>query len=440
MTDFSKLHPKIATKLEALGLSKPTKVQEKTIDLLLQKDIDTFVQAQTGSGKTLAFLLPILHKMLEGQHVRALILSPTRELAEQIYTVWKELLPKDLNKPIRSALLVGGASYAGQQKQLKRKVDVIVATPGRLKDHINRGNIEINDITHLVLDEADRMLDLGFQKDVIFFHELSKGSKETGFRNTNLFSATISQKVKKLALAITYQAKEITVDEIGDRHQDIEEVCIFADDYTHKLQLVKHILNDKSLYQAIVFTATKDAVKKLNYDLSKMGFEIAAIHGDMNQKERKSAIKQVDKNIAIALIGTDIAARGLDIKNVSHVINFDLPYAKEDYIHRIGRTGRAGKKGVAISLVGVGDKGKLRIIEKFLGKSIERVVIDGLEGKAGKRREFFQQKKEREKLKGSKKKQIFQEKKEREKLKGSKKKQKKVKQNNRVRKHSHKKK
>ncbi len=361
--------------LEDSGITCPTEIQMEAIPAI-QKGKDCVGVAQTGSGKSLAFLLPLLEKSLQG-NFRALILSPTRELADQLHQVIRYFLTKMGKSKIRSTLVVGGNSMHIQTSSLAKKPHFIVATPGRLVDHMENHGLSLANVSHLVLDEADRLMDMGFEEDITIIHQSASVRKQT-----IMFTATFHPKLRKLAKNLLDNPVNIRLSTYEDSHQDITESLIICDDFSHKIEVLKHLLNSKELSQGIVFTATRTSVEKLADILDTAGYAVSHIHGKMGQGARFKAVEKIIKRQALALIATDVAARGLDIPNISHVINFDLPLMPDDYIHRIGRTGRAGVKGFAVSMAGRGDQMKLKAIERQTGRSIQRVQIEGLESKA----------------------------------------------------------
>lgn len=379
--------PPLLSALDAQNINQPTEIQYSAIPPILDGR-DLVGLAQTGSGKSLAFILPLLQQALEG-NMRSLILAPTRELADQLNQVIRQLAVHLSERNIKTALVVGGNSMHVQEKSLAKKPQFIIATPGRLMDHMESGAFNASSITHLVLDEADRLLDMGFAEDIERISSSASARKQT-----LMFSATFNEAIRKLAGNLLNRPVNITLTDYALAHGDITEQLIICDDYAHKKEILIHLLNQKELKQAIIFTATRQAVTELEYFLNEAGYDITAIHGKMGQSARFKAVERLTDNQALALIATDVAARGLDIRQVSHVINFDIPLTPDDYIHRIGRTGRAGDKGYAISLAGRGDTHKLEAIEQLIRRKIKRVQIDGLESKSAK--QLLQQKKKRE--------------------------------------------
>ncbi len=360
-----KLSQDTLTRLDRIGFEHPTPIQEKTIPLLL-KGKDVIGQARTGTGKTAAFGLPIIETYDPSlPHVQALILAPTRELAIQIE---EELLNLAGERDFTTVCLYGGASIEPQQKALKKGVHVVVGTPGRIMDHMERGNLDLTDTKLIVLDEADRMLDMGFIEDVEWILRRMPGKHH---RQTLLFSATMPDEIKNLTnrfmvkpAFIRVSADELTV-------PDIEQVY-YPVGRKNKLWALTRVLdNDKDVDLAIIFCATKRMCDRLRDDLKNMGFAAEALHGDLPQVKREKVLERFDKGDVKVLIATDVAARGLDINRITHVINYDLPDQEpEVYVHRIGRTGRAGRKGKSISFVGLDDKPVLKRIEMLIGREI----------------------------------------------------------------------
>jgi superfamily II DNA/RNA helicase len=372
-----KLDPKLLRAIAACHFKQPTDIQRQAIPVALEGR-DLMASAQTGTGKTAAFVLPALHKLLtpsavKGRGPRVLVLTPTRELALQ---VTENIRQFGAECRLRTGSVVGGMSYGPQLNLLRQPLDILVATPGRLMDHMERGRIDFSRIEILVLDEADRMLDMGFVDAVKTIAAATPAS-----RQTLLFSATLEGTVLKIAQQLLKNPERIALASNTDRHASITQQVHAADDISHKHSLLAHLVNNDGLYQAVIFTATKRGADKLAERLAAQGHGAAALHGDMNQRERKRVIDRMKSGEHRLLVATDVAARGLDIQGLSHVINFDLPRVAEDYIHRIGRTGRGGASGIAISLVGPDDHGNLRGIERLVGRRLERSVIAGLEPK-----------------------------------------------------------
>ena len=370
------LNPFILKALNDSGYATPTPIQAEAIPVVLQGH-DLMASAQTGTGKTAAFMLPALHKLSEapkgpGKGPRILVLSPTRELAQQISAAAAKY-----GKYLRRAKCVsilGGTPYPVQNRLLASPVDILVATPGRLIDHLQRGRIDFSRLEMLVLDEADRMLDMGFIEDVETIASATPAS-----RQTVLFSATLDGKMAQIAKNLLRDPKRVEVASARQRHENIEQRLHFCDDLEHKNRILDYLLRDAELNQAIVFTATKRDADQLAGDLYQQGYPVAALHGDMHQGARNRTLTKLRRGEIRILVATDVAARGIDVAGISHVINFDLPKQAEDYVHRIGRTGRAGASGVAVSLVSSRDGMLLRKISGYTGQKIEAAVIPGLE-------------------------------------------------------------
>ncbi|MGB7542891.1 MAG: DEAD/DEAH box helicase [Burkholderiales bacterium] len=383
--------------LAALGFSEPTPVQRAAIPAALAGG-DLLVSSQTGSGKTAAFMLPALQRLLSGAFAaipstaaatnqtgraaqadrgrqsrgpRILVLTPTRELALQVLKATHDYA----GQRVRSACLVGGMPYGRQLEQLGKPVDIVVATPGRLKDHLERGRIDLARVEVLVLDEADRMLDMGFTEDIDAIV-----ARTPAQRQTMLFSATLDGVVGRLAQRLTRSAQRIDIiTPAAERKLQIEQSAIFADDLSHKNKLLDALLRDAAVTQALVFTATKRSAEELSQSLMMQGHAAAALHGDMRQRERNHTLQRLRDGHMRVLVATDVAARGLDVPGISHVINFDAPRGAEDYVHRIGRTGRAGRTGIAVTLLGQRDRQFMRTIERHTGSPMRVAVIPGLE-------------------------------------------------------------
>ena len=363
--------------VEASGYTTPTPVQAQAIPEVLAGH-DLMVCAQTGTGKTAAFMLPALQRLAEvaqGNAVRApriLVLTPTRELAQQVTEA--AVTYGKFMRQVRIAAVVGGVSYIQQNRALSQPLDILVATPGRLIDHLERGRADLSRVELLVLDEADRMLDMGFVEDV---ERIAKATPAT--RQTLLFSATLDANIARLGKRLLKEPKLVSVAGAKERHDNIEQRLHFVDDRAHKDRLLDHLLRDTDLNQAIVFTATKRDADQLADALVGRGHSAAALHGDMNQFNRTRTLSGMRQGRIRVLVATDVAARGLDVAGVSHVINYDLPRAPENYVHRIGRTGRAGAKGLALSFAHRAERGLLARIEGFTGQRIALHVVPGFE-------------------------------------------------------------
>jgi superfamily II DNA/RNA helicase len=365
--------------VQAAGYTSATPVQAQAIPEVLAGH-DLMVCAQTGTGKTAAFMLPALQRLAADAGKRpigaprVLVLTPTRELAQQVTDAAMKY-----GKFLRHAsvaAIVGGVSYIQQNRALAQQLDILVATPGRLTDHLTRGRLDLSRVELLVLDEADRMLDMGFVEAV----EHIAGATPAQ-RQTLLFSATLDGAIARLARRILRAPRMVSVEGAKERHANIEQRLHFVDDRAHKDRLLEHLLRDAEVKQAIVFTATKRDADDIAGDLQSQGHAVAALHGDMNQHHRTRALSAMKQGRIRVLVATDVAARGIDVAGISHVINYDLPRDAESYVHRIGRTGRAGAKGLALSFAHRGERGLLARIEGFTGQRIAAHVVPGFEPK-----------------------------------------------------------
>jgi len=359
------------------GYTEPTPIQAQAIPEIMAGN-DLMASSQTGSGKTAAFILPALNRLatpstMPGKGPRVLVLTPTRELAQQVCDAATKY---GKNMRFKIISILGGMPYPVQNRLLSGYVDILVATPGRLIDHLERGRIDFSRLEMLVLDEADRLLDMGFVDDV---ERIASATPKT--RQTLLFSATLEGVVGNLASRLLKTPKKISVSAAKDKHENIEQRMMFADDVAHKNKLLSHLLTDVEMNQALVFTATKRDADGLADQLSAQGHSVAALHGDMSQRERNRTLLNMRNGNVRVLVATDVAARGLDVRGISHVINFDLPKFAEDYVHRIGRTGRGGSSGIAISFASNRDAQLLKRIERYTEQSIKMHTIAGLEPK-----------------------------------------------------------
>jgi ATP-dependent RNA helicase RhlE len=357
------------------GYSVPTPIQEKAIPVILEgKDI--LAGAQTGTGKTAGFTLPLLQRLSENpvsvnnRPVRALIITPTRELAAQ---VGESVSAYGRYLSMRTTVIFGGVSINPQIARLQRGVDVLVATPGRLLDHVSQRTLDLSKVEILVLDEADRMLDMGFVHDIKKILALLPEK-----RQNLLFSATFSTEMKQLAGKLLNSPVHI---EVAQRNTTAERVAqvMHPVDRARKRELLSELIKTNDWKQVLVFTRTKHGANKLSEQLERDGITSTAIHGNKSQTARTRALHDFKQGSVCVLVATDIAARGLDIDQLPHVVNFDLPNVAEDYVHRIGRTGRAGREGEAVSLVCVDELGSLKDIERLIKNSIRKQVITGFE-------------------------------------------------------------
>ena len=353
--------------VKAMGYVDPTPIQLRTIPLILEGQ-DVIGSAQTGTGKTAAFALPILSKLGQNAGVtRALVLEPTRELAAQVETAFRDLARFT---KIQIGLVFGGVGYGKQNEALRSGVDVLVATPGRLLDHLGRGTCKLDQIQYLVLDEADRMLDMGFLPDVRRI--VDKCPRQ---RHTSLFSATIPPEIGSL---IKWAMRNPQVIEIGVRRSPAETVkhVVYPVAEDQKIDLLRALLDQVQYDSVIVFCRTKNRADRIGHTLKKNNHAVAVLHSNRTQKEREQALRGFRDARYEVLVATDIAARGLDVAEVSHVINFDVPQHPEDYVHRIGRTGRAQATGDAFTLMVAEDVRHMSAIERFIGQKIERVRLE----------------------------------------------------------------
>ncbi len=376
--DQLNLNSSLLQTLDKIGHKNATPIQLKAIPQILAGK-DVVATAQTGTGKTAAYLLPafemLINKPRTKKFPRILVLTPTRELAFQVKDAAMNY-GRHLRPEIASIL--GGMPYNAQLKQLAKPLDIIVATPGRLIDHLEQKRLNLSAIEMLVIDEADRMLDMGFIDDVkLIASSLPKS------RQTLLFTATLDKQVANLANSILNNPERIEVVGKQITIESIEQRLHIADDMSHKNKLLQHILANECVQKAIIFTATKRDTDILAKQLRAEGHQVGTLHGDMRQNQRNKTIMHLRSGKIYVLVATDVAARGIDINDISHVINYDLPKVAEDYVHRIGRTGRAGRSGIAISFANAKDGHLLKQIEKFTQQTIKQHQIPGLEAKQG---------------------------------------------------------
>jgi ATP-dependent RNA helicase RhlE len=355
------------------GYRAATPIQSEAIPLVLEGR-DVLAGAQTGTGKTAGFTLPLLQRLqttpARGTRVRALILTPTRELAAQVGDSVREY---GRFLPFRSAVIFGGVSINTQFSKLQKGVDIVIATPGRLLDHMERKSVDLSGVEILVLDEADRMLDMGFIRDIRRILKVLPAR-----RQNLLFSATFSDDIRRLAADLLYAPAEI---QVTPRNSTVEQVrqIVHPVDRARKRELLSHRIGAENWRQVLVFTRTKHGANRLAGQLSDDGLESVAIHGNKSQAARTRALADFKAGKVRVLVATDIAARGLDIEHLPHVVNFELPNVPEDYVHRIGRTARAGREGNAVSLVCIDEQQHLRDIERLLKCQLEKQVIPGYE-------------------------------------------------------------
>ena len=380
--DFS-LDESLTLAIEGLGFTTPTPVQEQAIPAALEGK-DLLVSSQTGSGKTAAFLLPTLNglanqdtlvpfkdRMKAITQPNILVISPTRELAQQVCQDAIALVRH--MKGVRVAAIMGGMPFGKQIQQLKG-AQVVVATPGRLLDLVNRRQIKLDNVDALIVDEADRMLDLGFSEDLEAIGELAANRKQT-----LMFSATFAPRIITLAERMMNNPMRIAIETGHSTNTDITQTLHWTDGFEHKKKLLTHWLSDESVDQAVVFASTQEDTDMLAEELAEAGLSVVALHGAMPQTVRNRRLRSIREGRAKILVATDVAARGLDVPTISHVINFGLPMKNEDYVHRIGRTGRAGRTGNAITLATYRERGKIRALEDFLDARLSVSEIEGLE-------------------------------------------------------------
>ncbi|WP_348733949.1 DEAD/DEAH box helicase [Rheinheimera texasensis] len=357
------------------GYSEMTPVQAQAI-VPARRGKDLQVTAQTGTGKTAAFAVPVLQRMLDTpkataeKRPRTLILTPTRELAEQIadnIQAYAKYLP------FKATALYGGVKLGGQAAKLNAGVDIVISTPGRLLEHLTLGNVILSDVEFVVLDEADRMLDMGFSADVLKLLQLTANK-----RQTMLFSATTSPAVNELSHKILRNHQQIKVTKVNSTADTVHHV-VYEVEESRKIELFEQLLEEQNWFQVLVFTSTKEQADKLLAGLQQRSINAAVCHGDKSQGARRRAIADFKSAKLQVLIATEVAARGLDIQGLDYVVNFNLPYLPEDYVHRIGRTGRAGAAGNAISFVSREEELTLERIQKLIGSKISRIVKPGFE-------------------------------------------------------------
>ncbi|MEH6578341.1 MAG: DEAD/DEAH box helicase [Amphritea sp.] len=373
------LDTRLLKALDHMGIDTPTEIQARAIPAALAGN-DLIASSKTGSGKTLAFLMPAMHRLIKTRALskrdpRALILAPTRELAKQVFLQLRALTS---GTQINIALVLGGENFNDQIKALRKEPHVIVATPGRLANHLDERSVILNGLELLIMDEADRMLDLGFAKEL---NQINDAANHR-LRQTLMFSATLDHaEVDVMADKLLKAPKRIAVGAANAEHKDIEQRFYLCDHLDHKQALLQKIMATETYQQAIVFTATRADTDRLAAALQASGLETAALSGEMSQAERNRIMDSFSRGQQQVLITTDVASRGLDLLQVSLVVNFDMPKQAEEYVHRIGRTGRAGAKGAAVSLVGPKDWDAFKRVERFMQQAISFVTIEGLQGK-----------------------------------------------------------
>jgi len=366
------LNPRVTAGVEAAGFTEPTPIQAQSIPMIMQHR-DVMGLAQTGTGKTAAFALPILHQLMKGKRgsVRALVVAPTRELAEQIHEAFNQL---GKESGLRSVTVYGGVGMNPQVTKLKRGVEIVVACPGRLLDHIKQSTIDLSRVDVLVLDEADRMFDMGFLPDI---RRIIKSLPAQ--RQTLLFSATMPKEIRHLAQEVLNNPETIQVDTIAP--PVTVSHALYPVPQHLKTDLLLQLLEHTSTESVLVFTRTKHRAKRLGEKLEKSGYRAASLQGNLSQSRRQAALDGFRDGRFQILVATDIAARGIDVSLVSHVINFDIPDTAEAYIHRIGRTGRAARSGDAFTMITHEDGLMVRTIERALGSQLEQRRVDGFDYK-----------------------------------------------------------
>jgi len=379
LIDDLPLDRRLIISLSHLGFTETTEIQANAIPIAVAGK-DLLASSKTGSGKTLAFLLPAMQRVLKTRALtkrdpRVLILTPTRELAKQVYSQLRLLVS---NTSLKSTLVLGGENFNDQVKALDKDPQFVVGTPGRIVDHLKKGLLHLNGLELLILDEADRMLDLGFAEQLKAVNEEANHR----LRQTLLFSATLGHaEVNEFAAELLKAPVRIAIGEENQQHSEITQQFYLADNLNQKEKLLFHFIQNKAIKQAIVFTATRKDTERLSEALQEKGLSTVALHGDLSQNKRNQIMDSFSRGKEQVLVTTDIASRGLDLLNVSHVINFDIPKHTEEYIHRIGRTGRAGEKGNAISIVGPKDWLNFKKVEAFVQQSIRFERIEGINPK-----------------------------------------------------------
>ncbi|OBT08003.1 DEAD/DEAH box helicase [Vibrio sp. UCD-FRSSP16_10] len=368
----------LVEQLNALNIVTPTPVQTEAIGHVLDGR-DVLAAAQTGTGKTAAFGLPIIQQLMgqESKHnpqmpckVRALVLVPTRELAQQVFDAISQYAQPT---SLKTVVAYGGTSFGVQAKNLNQGCDILIATPGRLLDHLFNKNITLQHTQFLVLDEADRMLDMGFMPDIKRI--LQKVNSE---RQTLFFSATFKKDVKNIAYKILNDPIEVEVSPANSTAESVEQI-VYPVDKNRKRELLSYLIGSRNWQQVLVFARTKEGTEVVAKELKLDGIKAASIHGDKSQGARQRALDDFKVGKVRVLVATDVAARGIDVKELEHVINFDMPYKAEDYVHRIGRSGRAGNKGHAVSLMSHNEHYLLEAIERLLDKKLPQEWLEGFE-------------------------------------------------------------
>lgn len=379
LIDDLPLDRRLLISLSHLGFTETTQIQADAIPVAVSGK-DLLASSKTGSGKTLAFLLPAMQRVLKTRALtkrdpRVLILTPTRELAKQVYSQLRLLVS---NTSLKSTLVLGGENFNDQVKALDKDPHFVVGTPGRIVDHLKKGLLHLHGLELLILDEADRMLDLGFAEQLKAVNEEANHR----LRQTLLFSATLGHaEVNEFAGELLKAPVRIAVGAENQQHSEITQRFYLADNLNQKEKLLFHFIKNETIKQVIVFTATRKDTERLSEVLTEKGFSTVALHGDLTQNNRNKIMDSFSRGKEQVLVTTDIASRGLDLLNVSHVINFDIPKHTEEYIHRIGRTGRAGEKGDAISIIGPKDWVNFKKVEEFVQQHISFARVEGIKPK-----------------------------------------------------------
>ena len=373
------LDNRLLKNLKHYDFKKATEIQSKAIPVAIAGK-DLLASSKTGSGKTLAFVLPMIHKALKtkafsARDPRGVILAPTRELAKQVYGELRSMLG---GLSYEATLILGGENFNDQVKALRKYPRFIVATPGRLADHLEHRSLFLDGVETLILDEADRMLDLGFAPELRRIANAAKHRR----RQTLMFSATLDHaEVNDIANEMLDAPKRISVGVSNEQHLDITQKFYLCDHLDHKEVILDRVLEEAEYRQVMIFTATRADTDRLTDKLNEKKLKAVALSGNLNQTQRNAIMSQFERAVYKILVTTDVASRGIDIPNVSHVINFDMPKHTEEYVHRVGRTGRAGNKGDAISLVGPKDWDSFKRVELYLQQDLNFSVLEGLKGK-----------------------------------------------------------
>lgn len=373
------LDNRLLKNLKHFDFKQATEIQQKAIPVSIAGK-DLLASSKTGSGKTLAFVLPMLHKSLKNKAFsakdpRGVILAPTRELAKQVYGELRSMLG---GLSYDATLIVGGENFNDQVKALRKYPKFIVATPGRLADHLEHRSLYLDGLETLVLDEADRMLDLGFAPELRRIHNAAKHRR----RQTLMFSATLDHaEVNDIAMEMLDAPKRIAIGASTEKHTDITQKFYLCDHLDHKEAILDRIIEEAEYKQLIIFTATRVDTERLTDKLNEKKLKAIALSGSLTQTQRNTIMSQFERAVFKILVTTDVASRGLDIANVTHVVNFDMPKHTEEYVHRVGRTGRAGNKGDAVSLVGPKDWDSFKRVEAYLEQDLSFSELEGLKGK-----------------------------------------------------------